>query len=435
MSAFKTRLERPAWWRAAFLLAALILSGCAERDPVPERRISAGDEVVIAVRSGAPLSAWLSDGEVFWASREPITPEDARLRLDGSEAFIQLLQPAKAPQAVRRTFVAAGTGAMVLSQEGHVTAVIRFTGTPSVRRETLDDAPFNAQLYLPVPPPEEGAPAIVILPGSARTGLGAYARYLSSRGFAVALADFSDENGCWVQPGIGAVAELVRRVSTHPETAGTPILAGLSRGAEGAILTAARHSDSVRGVVTLAGFDHLLPAPRGEGCALWRAAWRIDGAPTAFIAPSEEARAAFKDALEAARAADSIFTQSALRARWVAEAAAPLRDSAALPYGSVDVPLLMIAGDEDGLWDAAAAARRAAERAPDGCAVIFDGAGHALLSMPWAMILDPVDVSDGVRRSTGGSAEVAWRAYPQVNTLITDFARDPSCPAMRLEIR
>ena len=425
---FSTNHERPAPWRAVLLLITLALAGCGGEPAITERRVSAGDRIEITPRPDAPVTAWLSNGDVFWASASPLTPKADLLVLDGSEAFVQLLTRTPAPGPVRRAFARAGTGVMVLSQDGSVIEILRFVGSPAVERTALPDAPYEAELFLPLSTPPEGAPAIVLLPGTGETGLPAYARYLASLGFAVLLADFNDGE-CWKQPEIDDIAELARLITAHPRTSGPPVLVGLSASARGAILTAARHRASVRGVVAIAGYDYMLAAPRANTCAQWRAAWRIGGDPAPFIAPSEAAQQAFAEALQDAREADAVFTEAELRAGWVADAPMPQREAAAVPISEVDVPVLIIAGGQDGLSDTASAARRLAERSPRVCAVIFQDAGHGVLSMPWAMISDPIRERNGVKRSSGGSAQANWRAYPQTNTLLVNFAKAPGCPA------
>jgi pimeloyl-ACP methyl ester carboxylesterase len=423
----------------ALLFLALGLASCQPASVVEPTEVRSDTQISLTLAPNAPITAWRRAGQRYWRSLEPAWPEaDGDLVLTGDTPVMRLSAPAPdgaAPRAVREAFANSPPSAIVLEQGGAVVARLDLAPPIGVSAQdiTLSNG-WTGVLARPRQAPQGGAPTLLVIHGSSwGPGLNDWAQHMAAHGLMVLSLRYlgGDASPCLQDIALDFFREAASRLADAPGAAGPPVVLGISRGAEAAILLADAEPAAVAGVITVSGFSHVLAGARSAQCPADTAPWRLGGEPVGHLplaAASARARALYRAELERARAAPADpFTEVAFRDAWVADAPNGLRDRARLPTYQLRQPLLAIAGDEDGLWSAAEAARATAAARADHCVLILAGAGHDLLSMPWAAITPPEFERDGVRRTRGGAARAALMATSEINARIADFVRSRSC--------
>jgi len=161
-------------------------------------------------------------------------------------------------------------------------------------------------------------------------------------------------------------------------------LVGLSRGAEGALLIASHYPD-IKAVIAVAPSSHLWPASSmnmgdGSADAARQPAWVLDGKPLPFLtqkvgpnraAPSNN-RAPYENAL----------------------ADAPANSESEIPVDRINGPVLLLSGEQDGIWPAGPMAERIVARLRAHnfsyrfTHIDYAGAGHLVF------LGDPADLGD-----------------------------------------
>lgn len=213
-------------------------------------------------------------------------------------------------------------------------------------------------------------PAVVLVHGSGGPGgyERAYATRLAAAGYDVVCVSYFDAPGCpdalahvplerihaavaWLRArGRGGDASTVEREprptdDAHPRR---PVgLIGFSRGAEAALLVAARF-DGVDAVAAYAPSRYVFPAPTWmAGVDEEVAGWTYDGDPLAFL-PVEPYAPDDQDGIDDALGTD---TPDAT-ARAIADASDSERAAAAIPVDRIDAPVVLVSGGADAAWPA-----------------------------------------------------------------------------------
>lgn len=201
------------------------------------------------------------------------------------------------------------------------------------------------------PPAGTTAPALLVLGGS-EGGIDTTTRLatgLHAEGYAVlALAYFGVDE---LPPQlVGIPLEYFTRgldyIVAQPGVDASRIgVVGGSKGAEAALLLASRDA-RVRAVVASTPTDH---AWQGIDWTAWAdlPSWTIDGAPLPYLRYA---------AFDPQRSLREMYERS------LAEATPEAREAARIPLERAEAALLLLAGEDDALWNAAAAADRIGAR-------------------------------------------------------------------------
>jgi dienelactone hydrolase len=247
----------------------------------------------------------------------------------------------------------------------------------TVEEQTLD--PKQHGLAGRIYQPDGGGPhpAIVALHGSGGEPYGRKGRVLASNGFVVLALRY------WGGPApvpeefaevpVSYVGDAFDYLHNRDTVAAGDIgLIAASRGTELALLTAA-HRDDVGGVVAYAPSAYAWPGESESEDA--PAAWRVDGESHPIVPhPGPDAAAPEE-------------TDDGIRPRTVFEAclANATEDelaAAALPVDGIDTDVVLISGDDDGVWPASAMAETIVEAMEDapGSAThhSYEEAGHSI---------------------------------------------------------
>jgi dienelactone hydrolase/uncharacterized protein (DUF2141 family) len=236
----------------------------------------------------------------------------------------------------------------------------------------------------------QNLPAIIAIGGS-EGGLdvtSSAVKSFSQHGYAVLALAY------WRAPGLPESLEKVRLeyfkqamdwLKTRPEVdAGRIGIVGLSRGAEGALLIASHYPD-IKAVMAVAPSSHLWPASsmnlgdRGATAAP-QAAWVLDSKQLPFLtqkagtsgASSSNNRAPYERALDEA----------------------PADSESEIPVDRINGPVLLLSGEQDGIWPAGLMAQRIVARLKAHnfsygyTHIDYAGAGHLVF------LGDPADLSD-----------------------------------------
>lgn len=296
-----------------------------------------------------------------------------------------------------------------------MTSLHRLPADPAGTRVEVGEAGVVGVLAVP---PSGRGPGVVVLGGSGG-GLEwseERAALLASRGVtALALAYFGIEGRPphLVDIPIECVLQAVCWLRRHEAVVGDRLgLVGSSRGAELALL-AASWCDQVGPVVayspsvlTWSGFD-----PTSDGHVH---AWTRKGVPFPVPAPSDET--VMEQALQRSPIAlVDVFSSS-------------LRDEARATRALIEVerirgPVMLVSGDDDGMWPASRMAEMAIRRLGEmghpfsDCHLRYAGAGHAVSQLPGApasptAVRHPVDGNlyelGGFRAANAHAAADAW---------------------------
>jgi dienelactone hydrolase/uncharacterized protein (DUF2141 family) len=196
---------------------------------------------------------------------------------------------------------------------------------------------------------------VIIAIGGSEGGLdvtSSAAKSFSEHGYAVLALAY------WRAPGLPQSLERVRLeyfkegidwLKTRPEVdAGRIGLVGLSRGAEGALLIASHYPD-IKAVMAVAPSSHLWPASSmnlGDGAAdgARQPAWVLDGRPIPFLTQM------------AGPSGASPSNNLAPYERALADA--PANSESEIPVDRINGPVLLLSGEQDGIWPAGPMARR-----------------------------------------------------------------------------
>jgi dienelactone hydrolase len=299
-----------------------------------------------------------------------------------------------------------------------------------VTRLPVREAGIVGTLFLP-PPAKRTGVAVVTIGGSEGGLREDRAAVLASHGVtALALAYFGFEDLPKALAEIPletferGVAYVTRQPGVDPARL---FMLGSSRGAEGALLAASR-IPAIRGVIALAP-GNTVNGPFGAETRGARSAWTWRGEPLAHLGqvltPDQQTRlAALRDKPGGATWAD------VLAIRWENPAAL---EPILIPVEKIAGPMLLLAGEDDQLWPAAAMARalhgRLAEREfPHGATLrVYPDSGHAF---PWPNL--PTTVVEwkhpvsGARLQHGGKPEGVARAAVEAWREILRFLAVPS---------
>lgn len=370
------------------------------------------------------------DGRLDLASARPLAGSYAGVDPRGLFWSMQVTDEPVAPATpIGEVRIGAWAGAQEIA---HLEVKFR-TKNEGLRREEI--AEFPGAVLLQPPPLQQQAKArkraVIVLLGGAEGGSQAAAEEapkLASRGFVVlglpyysppampggprelpALpADFADiplERLEQVRDWIATRADL---------DADRIVLYGASKGAEYALL-AASHFDWVHAVVAVAPSDVVWEGfGWGVGEAGTRASFALHGKPLAFVPMQgfvEEYTAFFGGG-------DLHMRRPHDRGR----ASFPERVAAArIPVERFKGPLLLLAGQDDQLWNAAAMAHNILERRVQAglptIARIYSDAGHYLNGNGWA----PTTHYDAGREKSGGTPAGNARAQADAWQHLQDF--------------
>lgn len=425
------RRARAAPALALALLSALLLAvACSARETAIGAPVDAQPDtrLAIAVEPDTPVVAWVSDhsGMRFARSRYPAIADSTEMVVTGFDRLVQIYDPGDPPAAVRRYFRAHGPGIVVFAQDEAVRAGARFRPPRVSTGTTTLEGGWTLTTFAPggdgAPP--ASLPTMLILHGSSwDAGLDQFGAYLASSGLVVGVVRYRpDPDACFVETPIEGFIPALDVLTDHPAGSGHPVLVGASRGFEAAVLLARAAPEAVSGVIGLAGYDHVIAGGAGR---CFGSPWTVAGKPAPFVAPlvgDEQAR-------RRVGASEPVRT-AMLRARWIDAAPPQIREAARLRPEDLEVDTLMIAGDDDGLWRAARAARAQAARS-DGrvCALVFTDVGHNVAATPWATLMTTRRTRGDVLLDYGGTPEALHAAYPRVNEAILSFTRSPNCPS------
>lgn len=338
-------------------------------------------------------------------------------------------EPVASAAAIGEVRIGAWAGATELA---HLRVKFRTT-IAGLRREEIAEFPGAVLLQPPPDVPGKGRRkrGVIVLLGGAEGGSQAAreeAPKLASRGFVVlGLPYYSPPampGGPRELPALPAdfadiplerLQQLRDWIATREDLdARRIVLYGVSKGAEYALL-AASHYDWVHAVVAVAPSDVVWEGfGWGVGTAGTRASFALDGKPLPFLPMHgfiEEYTAFFSGGdLHLRRPHDQ------------GRAAFPERVAAArIPVERFKGPLLLLAGQDDQLWNAAAMAhnileRRVAAGLPT-IARIYSDAGHYLNGNGWA----PTTHYDAGREKSGGTPAGNARAQADAWQHLQDF--------------
>jgi dienelactone hydrolase len=298
---------------------------------------------VVDLTHAAPVEGSYSGVEpmgLFW-SMMPVSgrtaPSSFVYSATGFDATLQVVRASKVvvSRVVHRSAVAAG---------------IRQVD------ERLADVGFYGEYY--APEVSSARPAIVVVGGSegglAVTGI---ARLLASRGYPCLALAYFDEPG--LPSGVTAIpleyfAHAIEWVSRQPGVDPSHVyLAGISRGAEAALLVASHYPGLLHGVIAAAPTSVVNPPEPLSNSP----AWTFDGVGLPGISPAD-----------------------------FGEPNPPDAQAAVIPVQQIGVPLLMICGTADDAWPSCPYAdaieqRRSRGQAATDVVVRVPDAGHGVASL------------------------------------------------------
>lgn len=257
----------------------------------------------------------------------------------------------------------------------------------SVKTDVRQSGLYGA-LYAPAG--ARSLPAILAIGGS-EGGLdvtSAVGKAFSQHGYAVLALAY------WRAPGLPQSLEKVPLeyfqraidwLKTRPEVDADRIgMIGLSRGAEGALLIASQYPD-IKAVMAVAPSSHLWPASSmnlgdANAAAARQPAWVLDGKPIPFLTP--------KPGQDGAASINNVAPYER------ALADAPADSESEIPVDRINGPVLLLSGQQDGIWPAGPMSQRIVARLkarnfPYGYTHIdYPGAGHLVF------LGDPADPGD-----------------------------------------
>jgi dienelactone hydrolase len=257
-----------------------------------------------------------------------------------------------------------------------------------VLKTDVRQAGLYGALYTPTE--ARNLPAIIAIGGS-EGGLdvtSSAAKSFSEHGYVVLALAY------WRAPGLPQALEKVRLeyfkdaidwLKTRTEVdAGRIGFVGLSRGAEGALLIASHYPD-IKAVMAVAPSSHLWPASSmnlgdGGGDAARQPAWVLDGKPLPFLA------------LKAGPNGAAPSNNLAPYERALADAQA--NSESEIPVDRINGPILLLSGEQDGIWPAGPMAQRIVARLKAHnfsygyTHIEYAGAGHLVF------LGDPEDLGD-----------------------------------------
>ena len=301
--------------------------------------------------------------------------------------------------------------------DGETAATARTTRryvAEGVRRESVATDRAVGELFLP--PGEGPHPGVLALHGSGGRPWLSMGQALASRGYATFAIQYFDPAG-EADPVPGALVEvplsyfddarawLVEQPAVEDGSVG---VVGASKGGEAALLVGAEF-DWPRAVVAYAPSCYAwsgIEVDRGDwGIQFSQAessSWARDGDPVPYLRVQGRAERTENGKLA---------TLPAYR-RGIERASAERRDAAFIPVEEIDAPLLVVAGEDDQLWESAAFGRQIADRLDDEGAGFeydlraYDRAGHSI-GVPYTPTVTAVS---NIRLAMGGTLAADARA-------------------------
>lgn len=256
----------------------------------------------------------------------------------------------------------------------------------------------------------EGGPAILLLGGSEggiSEPLTDVATVLQEEGYSVLTPGYFGVPG---QPGNlervpletfdRALAWLERQREVDPDKVG---VAGVSKGAEAALLVATRHPE-VRAVV--AGVPSSYVWPGISWTDPWTdSSWSVDGEPLPFLPYGPFGLSFFMGDI------GKVYREGLPKRAEHPDAAIPVED--------IDAPVLLVCGREDSLWPSCEMARQLKERADDlnGPPIrilAYDDAGHLSVGPPVRRGEKLYDFLDRLGGTTNGNNAARADGWPKI---------------------
>ena len=368
-----TSASDASWLLVCLFAVPLLAAGCSTSGPrfrVPEGAVLRGDPVDVGVEGLAPgervsIAAagvdqlggrWSSqaafvarqDGTVDLSRDAPISGSYVGASREGLFWSMALAPDAK----VQTPMVSVDEVVLTLADTSgaeRARATIAFTDRVEVTEVELDGA-LRGSLFVP----RGAAPrrAVVVLGGSEGGSRADLAARLASRLRvpALALAYFrvpgSPLPDALQEVPLEYFAGALDWLDHRPEvTPGGPVLLGVSRGAELALLLASTWPGRIRGVVANVPSHVVWP---GEGAAEGAPAWTLGGRAVPFvpIAMTEAQAEAYGRAMQtkAPYAFRDVYAGS------LATAPRETVDAAAIPVERIGGPVLLLGSGMDGVW-------------------------------------------------------------------------------------
>lgn len=387
--------SRRGYLRTLAVIGTATLSGCrGGRAPAisvpPEMRI---DDPISPVVTGlstdratvtAETDARTAVGRLTWRSRATFdtragrvdparqAPRHGAYRERDSAGLYWTMTPTASPRSVAFT---PQTHEVVISvrEPGDTTSA----ATTQTRRvlPVLEREPVGGEIVGTVfrPSSDGPHPGVVLLHGSGGVPLRRRARLLADHGYVVAAITYVGSEAAipdhLVEVPVEYVQRAIDRLLADDRVAGTRVgLYGLSKGGELALLVGSL-SDRVGAVVSVAGSGLVWPGNR-RGAVAETSSWSRDGDPIPYVPIPRE-----RYDPTGSRSTYAAGIDAASRARI---------DAATIPVERIDGPVVLVSGDDDGLWSSGRYSAIAADRLTragrrDGMSELrYEHAGHAI---------------------------------------------------------
>lgn len=296
---------------------------------------------------------------------------------------------------------------------------IRFAG--SVREQRVDDGGIAGVLFSPTDPQA----AILLLPGSTGGVQRDQAAALARHGYAVLSLGYFNYPG---RPDFQAELPLEyfrdALLWLHRQTGeDRAFVQGVSRGAEASLAIAAYFPELVRGVVAVAPLELQMGAFDGKSSTA--PGWTLEGQPLPYAGTAADVQRLLALFPKPPPPGPAVSMRSQIA---VLHNDPEAIRRASIPVEKIQVPMLLLAGDDDQLWPADVAVQRivsqlAEKGTPTIEAHVFEDAGHNLLPVGYpttrnSVVTHPVT---GQKLLVGGTPEGNAKAQRQSWNAVLNF--------------